>query len=76
MADVHIIRNYVIVYKMDHICKAALKSSKSSPHPAARHNVVWSAGRSKLKYLALDDGQLDLGDVSVVMEERCNLLSS
>jgi len=37
---------------------------------SARHNLVWSAGRAKLRSLDMWDGQMDLEDVSIVMEER------
>lgn len=37
---------------------------------SARHNLVWSAGRAKLRSLALDESQLELGDISILMERR------
>ena len=37
---------------------------------SARHALVWSAGRAKLRSLCVDEGQLDIADVSILMETR------
>ena len=37
---------------------------------SARHALVWSAGRAKLRSLSLEEGQLDIEDVSILMESR------
>lgn len=37
---------------------------------SARHHLVWSAGRAKLRYLGLGEGGPELGDVSILMEGR------
>ena len=37
---------------------------------SARHALVWSAGRVKLRCLSLEEGQLDIEDVSITMESR------